>query len=87
MLTEIQFQILDVLYFVEPFNKILEETGLPKPILVSELKILIAKRWIQTMIFSEKYGDYISSSLYDGDNMESHFFMATKDGLLVHNGH
>ena len=86
-LNDLQFDILDTLYFVEPFDKVLEEVDAPRPVIVDELRTMIDKGWIQVMQFDEDEGDYRRTAIFDTDNLHSYHFLATKDGLLKHNGH
>ncbi len=86
-LNDIQFQILDSLYFVEGLPNILEEVSAPEPVVRDEMKGLIDKGWIQVMEFDEEYGDYRRTAIYDLDHLENYGFLATKEGLLRHNGH
>ncbi|MEM6629743.1 MAG: hypothetical protein AAF694_08720 [Bacteroidota bacterium] len=87
MLTDLQFDILDTLYFVEPFEKIIEEVNTTRPILIDELRTMIDRGWIQVMEFDKGQGDYFRTSIFDTDKLETYFFLATKEGLLKHNGH
>lgn len=86
-MNELQFQILDSLYFVESFANVLEEAGEPVPIVVDELRTLIDKGWIQVMEFDKEQNDYVRTAIYDSDHLENYHFLATKDGLMKHNGH
>jgi len=85
-INEAQFAILDSLYFVEPFDRIIEESGLPESVVKDELRNLIAARLVQVMAFDEKSKDYIRSTMYDADNMRDYHYLATKEGLLKHSG-
>ena len=85
-LNDAQFQILDSVYFVESFQNIVEESGEKVPVVVDELRTMIDRGWIQVMMFDEDKGDYIRTSIYDTDHLEEYFFLATKAGLLKHNG-
>ena len=87
MLNDIQFDILDALYFVEPFEKIKEEVDAPLPVIIDELRTMIDKGWIQVMTYNEEYSDYVRTAIFDTDNLQDYAFLATKDGLLLHNGH
>ena len=87
LLNDLQFDILDALYFVEPFANILEEVNASRPILIDELRTMIDRGWIQVMEFDKEQGDYYRSTIFDTDRLESYFFLATKKGLLKHNGH
>ena len=86
-LTEIQFQILDSIYFVEPFARILEEVEASTAIVADELRTLIDKGWVQVMAFDVKENDYLRTLYYDTDHMEEFAYLATKEGLLKHNGY
>ncbi|RMG26483.1 MAG: hypothetical protein D6730_09050 [Bacteroidetes bacterium] len=86
-LNDIQFQILDALYFVEPFSALLQEVDAPEAVIKDELRILIDRDWVQVMEFVEEKGDYLRTAIYDADNMQQYAFLATKKGLLVHNGY
>ncbi len=87
MLNDIQFQILDAIYFVEPFANILEEVDANRPIIIDELRTMIDKGWVQVMIYEQAKGDFVKTSIFDTDHLEEYHFLATKDGLLKHNGH
>ncbi|MDX2247127.1 MAG: hypothetical protein SF052_10145 [Bacteroidia bacterium] len=86
-LNDVQFQILDSVYFVESFQNILEESGEPLPVVVDEIRTLIDRGWIQVMEFDEKKGDFVRTGIFDTDHFENYHFLATKAGLMKHNGH
>ena len=85
-LTDIQFRILDALYFVEPFETLVAEVAASPAIVGAELKELIARRWVQVMAFDAKAQDYVPTFFHDADNMHAYQYLATRDGLLKHNG-
>lgn len=84
-LSEIDFDILNSIYFVEPFEKILEEVCAPPKIVADCLKQLIAKKYVVAMRFDEEKQDYVKSFIYDADDMHAYSYLATKEGLLAHN--
>jgi hypothetical protein len=86
-LNDVQFDILDAIYFVEPLENILEEVPAPRAVVLDELRTMIDKGWIQVLRFDEQRGDYIRTAIYDSDHMEDFRYLATKDGLMRHNGH
>mgnify|MGYP001347513760 CR=1 FL=1 len=86
-LTDLQFRILDSIYFVEPFEKIVEESGAPEKVVADELKTMISRRWVQVMKFDPNRNDFVTTLFYDGDNLKECSFLATKEGLLLHNGY
>ncbi|MFK7969705.1 MAG: hypothetical protein AB8F95_05025 [Bacteroidia bacterium] len=85
-LNDLQFDVIDCLYFVEPYANILEDVGKPEPIVRDELRTLIDRGYVNVLIFEESSGDYVKTSIFDSDNMQDYFYLASKDGLLKHNG-
>lgn len=85
-LSEHEFAVLDCLYFVEPFDKIVEETGLTPAIVGDVLKTLIHKKWVVPMAYKPDTDDYISTFFYDSDHMGEYRYLATREGLLKHVG-
>jgi hypothetical protein len=85
-LSDLQFAILDSLYFVEPFDKILEEAGYPENLVGAELRQMISRRWVQPMRFDKELNDFVRSNIHDVDDMRAFSYLATKEGLLRHNG-
>ncbi|MDW3645908.1 MAG: hypothetical protein R8P61_02475 [Bacteroidia bacterium] len=85
-LTELQFQILDSVYFVESFDHIVEEAMESTAVVKDELRTMIDRGLIQVMMFDKGKGDFVRTSIFDADNMQEYSFLATKDGLLKHNG-
>ena len=80
-LTDIEYDILNAIYFVEPFENILAECNAAPNV----LKQLIAKKYVVAMRFDEEQQEYLRSFIYDTDNMHAYAYLATKEGLLVHN--
>lgn len=85
-LTDLQFDILDCLYFVEPFDRIVEEVREPAAIVGAEIKEMIARKWVQPMQYDEQAGDYMPTFFHDADDMRAYHYLATKKGLMLHNG-
>lgn len=85
MLNDIEYDILNAVYFVEPFENILAECKHPANIVADVLKQLIQKKYIVPMRFDEATQEYVRSFIYDSDNMYAYSYLATKDGLIAHN--
>ncbi len=85
-LTDLQFDILDALYFVEPYETILREVGAPEHLLGAELRTLISRRYVQPMHFDPKANDWVRATFHDTDRLADYRYLATKEGLLKHNG-
>tara|TARA_X000001036_G_scaffold438940_1_gene488212 strand:+ start:2503 stop:2757 length:255 start_codon:yes stop_codon:yes gene_type:complete len=81
-MTNIQYEIIDALYFVTPFNELVAELGLDKELLVFELHKLHQKGWIRIY-------DGIDEELENDALLEDRFskyqFLASKKGLTNHN--
>lgn len=83
-MTDNEFDVLDELYFVQPFNAILEETQLAESELKEVLSGLLNKGWVKC--FGDRQAEMpIAPSDLEND-LTSYFYLATKEGLLVHNG-
>jgi hypothetical protein len=84
-LSDIEFDVLNALYFVEPFQNILDECKASEPVVADVLKQLIHKKYVTPMQFDEEKQEYIRTFFYDSDNMRAYHYLATKDGLIAHN--
>ena len=82
---EIAYEILNCIYFVEPFEKIIEEVDYPANIVADVLKSLIQRKLVVAMCWNEELQEYKRSFIYDSDNMNAYSYLATKEGLLAHN--
>jgi hypothetical protein len=85
-LNDVQFDILDAIYFVEPLANILEEVDAPRAVVLDELRTMIDRGWVQVLRFDEARGDYVRTAIYDSDQMGDFRYLATKDGLMKHHG-
>ncbi len=83
---DLEFEILDALYFVEPFETIVQEVSEKRlGVIIECLRKLIKKRFVQVMVFNEEKQEYLSTAFFDVDRMQDFRFLATKNGLLAHN--
>ncbi|MGM0588549.1 MAG: hypothetical protein ACQETE_09060 [Bacteroidota bacterium] len=78
-ITASQRSIIDKLIFPEPFDRILEETGLTYGELRDELITMLNEGLVTVM---EENGQKVERQyFYDTDNLRSFSFQATKNGL------
>jgi hypothetical protein len=84
-LNDIEYDVLNAIYFVEPFENILAECNAPEHIVGDVLKQLIARKYVTAMQFDTERQEYIKTFFYDSDNMRAYHYLATKEGLLAHN--
>ncbi len=85
-MSELEFEILDAIYFVEPFETIVKEVSEKRiPVIAECLRQMIKQRLVQVMAWSEEKQEYVSTAFYDFDKMHQFHFLATKEGLMKHN--
>lgn len=84
-LSDIEYDILNAIYFVEPFRNIMAECKAPEKVVADVLKQLIDKKYVSPMQFDEDKQEYVRTFFYDSDDMNAYHYLATKDGLLAHN--
>ena len=80
-------QLLEALYFVEPYQRLREELKVPEAVLKDELRRLISLGWIQVMQWDPKINDFVRSEIYDSHHLEAYAFVITHQGLLQSNQH
>jgi hypothetical protein len=84
-LTDVEYDILNAVYFIEPFDKILEDVKYPENIVGDSLKFLITHKYISAMKWDGKRKEHVRSFFYDSDNMRAYSYLITREGLLIHN--
>jgi hypothetical protein len=83
---ELEYEILDALYFVEPFETLLNEVKEKRVAVIKDcLRQLIIKQWVNVMSWDENKKEFVSTPFFDFDNMESMHFFISKQGLIAHN--
>ena len=85
-LNDIEYDILNALYFVEPFEHILAECNAKPSVVADVLKQLIHRKFVVAMQWDDEKKEFIRSFMYDSDDMNRYHYLATKNGLLAHNG-
>lgn len=83
-MNDLEFEVLDQLYFITPFAELLGQCGLEKDILLKVLQELMAKKWIK--VFEGHIEILETQSNHIHEKFESLSFLASKAGLLAHNG-
>ncbi len=83
-MTDQEFDVLDELYFVTPFEELIEAVDLEEEEVFPVLKALLENGWIKC------YRDYSEELLPHEVNInrcyQEYSYLATKAGLLAHNG-
>lgn len=81
---EIEFLILDELYFIKTLDELLAEINIEEPKLIANLQRLIDKGWIRLAVKID--GEEIEEKFEIEKNPRKYRYVATKQGLLTHNG-
>jgi hypothetical protein len=85
LLTDIEYDVLNAIYFVESFEHIVAECAKPPSIVGDVLKQLIHRKYVVPMRWDEEKTEFVRSFIYDTDNMNAYSYLATKEGLMAHN--
>jgi hypothetical protein len=81
---DIEFDILDELYFVTSFKELKQQLGVPEEQLCQNLKTL-AKSGFLKCLFPDPDSEIEFEERLFSENYRNYFFLATKEGLLQHN--
>lgn len=83
-MTDLEFEILDELYFVTAYSELKEKVGVPDEEFREGLRGLISMNYIKCL-----FPDQDNEVPFDPEHFavagEKYFFLATKAGLLTHN--
>jgi hypothetical protein len=83
-MTDLEFDILDELYFVQHFEKIQKSLNMSPDDLLTLLAGMHAKGWIKC--FSTPTQELFEGEINIGVHGRSYYYLATKAGLLKHHG-
>lgn len=82
MMTDAEFDLIDELYFVQPFAYLEDSLGWEEELLLSTLAQLHQKGWIKCLKSPDE-------EIFEGVDLlvngRSYFFLASKEGLMKHN--
>lgn len=81
-MTDLEFEVLDELYFVQSFTELQEETSLEAEVLRRVLEGMYHKGWLHFM--ADRSGGKQEAQHFP-ENYAAYYFLATKEGLLAHN--
>ncbi|MCS6832491.1 MAG: transporter [Flammeovirgaceae bacterium] len=82
-MSDVEYQVLDELYFVISFEKLKENTGLSEEELKNCLYQMLEKGWIKC--FKDKEAREIATDIDFENKYAQYQYLATKKGLLAHN--
>lgn len=83
-MTDQEFDVLDELYFVQPFSFLIEELEMEEEELKQVLWSLLQKGYIKCLfnMNDEVFEDELNFEV----EFKNYFYLASKKGLLAHNG-
>ena len=81
-MTELEFDVLDELYFVSSFNQLAEACELEQTDLINTLEVLYQKEWIKVL---QTVDDEAQEPLHLQERFSTYYYLATKKGLHAHN--
>ena len=83
-MTDEEFDVLDELYFVQPFSYLVEEMSMAAEELKPILSALLSKGWVKC--FYNMNDEVFEHELDFENQFKDYCYLATKQGLLAHNG-
>ena len=83
-MTDVEFDVLDELYFVQPYDYLASELELEDSELKEVLISLIEKGWVKCFLNMQE--EALSHELQLDEKYREYFYLATKPGLMAHNG-
>ncbi len=84
-MTELEFDVLDELYFVISFEELKNATELDTETLRKVLQNLLDKGWLKC--FRGRDDELAPEAINLGSQFMNYHYLASKEGLLAHNGH
>jgi len=82
-MTDLEFDVLDELYFVIAYQELQAETGLAHEVLHSCLIQLWEKGWIKCFLNASE--EALPQEVNLQEKYQEYFYLASKEGLLAHN--
>lgn len=83
-MSELEYDVLDELYFVQSFKALMQLTDLDEKELRAILKMLVDKGWVRCFM---DVNDEVMPDKVDFELMyREYYYLASKAGLLAHNG-
>ena len=83
-MTDLEYDVLDELYFVIPFSQLQDTLELEKDELKKVLQALLRQGWIKC--FSDQTHELSADETDFAAHFKDYCYLATKAGLLAHHG-
>ena len=82
-MTDLEFDVLDELYFVLDFDQLQSELELEEMVLVETLEMLYQKEWIRCYTSHDQEVEAGQANIKG--KFQEYLYLASKKGLLAHN--
>ena len=82
-MTDIEFELIDNLYFVQSFEALCKTMGMNEYEMKQQLLSLVQKDWVKVM--DKQTDEEISNIEIWTAACDNYFYLATKKGLFEHN--
>ena len=83
-MTDQEFDLMDELYFVKTFTELTDVKHIKHQTIIETLKQLLEQHWVKILDENDNEIGYNATSF--AKNINNYHFIATKAGLLAHNG-
>lgn len=84
-LTASEYRLLDELYFVTTYRELVEQLSMEESEVQTTLMGLLNKGFIMQMQYNDNMKDYLKLEQPDFLSIERSSFVASREGLKVHN--
>ena len=83
-MTDLEYDVLDELYFVVPFSQLQDTLELEEGKLRNVLQALLRREWIKCL--SDQTRELSADEADFPTQFKNYYYLATKAGLLAHHG-
>lgn len=83
-MTDVEFDVMDELYFVQSFDYLTEELSMSADEIKPVLKSLLDQGWIKCLY--NMNDEVFEESMNFDVEYKKYYYLASKAGLLAHNG-
>ena len=83
-MTDLEYDVLDELYFVVPFSHVRDTLELEEMELKRVLQDLLRRGWVKC--FKDRTHELSTDEIDFATQFSNYFYLATKAGLLAHHG-
>ena len=85
-MNELEFEIIEELYFVTSFTALLTNLSTEKQELKEALTTMVKQEWVTQLQYNITSKEFEKNSILNLEQFEECSYLATKKGLLLHNG-